>query len=365
MARDPHAGVTIRDVARRAGVSITTVSHALNGKGAIGEATRERVRAVAEEMGYVADAMARGLRSSRMDAIGLVFRSLDSLGDYGPNGVDVFMRIAGAAAAETLNRNLGLMLVPDLSRGKLPPFSMSLDGYIVFTPHLDDPVVELLRQRRIPYVTWDRDPSRPDFQHWVSHDDAASTELVLDHLAAAGAREVAYLGGTDRNAWNLDSEAAYRGWCARRGLAPRVYHVPERSGVDGGREAAARMLADGVLAGKTRGRAADRAEKSAVYCLTGRHASGVAQFLQEGGLRIPEDVLLCTGADSEHTRQSQPAISGLDVDTTAAAQALVETLCALMDGTSHPGPRLLPALFHARESTAGLFARGGSVPGRA
>ncbi|OFI37721.1 LacI family transcriptional regulator [Arthrobacter sp. SW1] len=355
MARDPHAGVTIRDVARRAGVSITTVSHALNGKGAIGDATRERVRAVAEEMGYVADAMARGLRSSRMDAIGLVFRSLDSLGDYGPNGVDVFMRIAGAAAAETLNRNLGLMLVPDLSRGKLPPFSMSLDGYIVFTPHLDDPVVDLLRKRRIPYVTWDRDPSRPDFQHWVSHDDAASTERVLDHLAAAGAREVSYVGGTDRNAWNLDSEAAYLEWCARRGLAPRVYHVPERSGVDGGREAAARFLADGVLAGGGQG---------AVYCLTGRHASGVAQFLQEQGLRIPEDVLLCSGADSEHTRQSQPAISGLDVDTTAAAQALVETLCALMDGKPYPGPRLLPALFHERESTAGLFARGGSVPGR-
>ncbi len=122
MARELQHGATIWDVARKAGVSITTVSHSLNGKGNISEATRERVRAVASEMGYVADAMARGLRSSKMNAIGLVFRSLDSLGNYGPNGVDVFMKLAGAAAAETLNRNLGLMLVPpDLSRGPLPP----------------------------------------------------------------------------------------------------------------------------------------------------------------------------------------------------------------------------------------------------
>jgi DNA-binding LacI/PurR family transcriptional regulator len=344
MARDPHGGVTIWDVARRAGVSITTVSHALNGKGAIGAATRERVQAVAGELGYVADAMARGLRSSRMGAIGLVFRSLDSLGDYGPNGVDVFMRIAGAAAAETLNRDLGLMLVPDLSRGKLPPFSMSLDGYIVFAPHLDDPVVALLEKRRIPYVTWDRDPSRPDFQHWVSHDDTASTEQVLEHLSTAGAGAVAYVGGTDRNAWNLDCQAAYLAWCAKRGLAPRVYHVPERSGVDGGREVAARILADGLVS--------PEGMPAGVFCLTGRHASGVAQALQEQGVRIPQDVLVCTGADSEHTRQSQPAISALDVDINAAARALVETLCELMDGAQPSGPRLLSARFHARESTS-------------
>ncbi|MEV7605203.1 LacI family DNA-binding transcriptional regulator [Paenarthrobacter sp. NPDC089322] len=336
-SRELQQGATIWDVARKAGVSITTVSHSLNGKGAISAATRERVRGVAAEMGYVADAMARGLRSSRMNAIGLVFRSLDSLGNYGPNGVDVFMKLAGAAAAETLNRNLGLMLVPDLSKGPLPPFSMSLDGYIVFAPHVNDPVVALLEKRGIPYVTWDRDPGRPGFRNWVAHDDAASTRRVMDHLASAGAGSIAYVGGTDANAWNLDCEAAYVSWCEETGREPRVHHVPERAGVEGGREAGSTLWEEGV--------------PDAVFCLTGRHASGVAQEMQERGVEIPRDLLVCTGSDSEHSRQNQPPISALDVDIPAAAAALVQSLCNLMEGTSGTEPILLDARFIQREST--------------
>ncbi|SDW06397.1 transcriptional regulator, LacI family [Arthrobacter sp. yr096] len=349
MARELQHGATIWDVARRAGVSITTVSHSLNGKGNISQATRERVRAVAAEMGYVADAMARGLRSSKMNAIGLVFRSLDSLGNYGPNGVDVFMKLAGAAASETLNRNLGLMLVPDLSRGPLPPFSMSLDGYIVFAPHLDDPVVALLEKRGIPYVTWDRDPGRPDFRNWVAHNDAASTRTVLDHLAAAGARSIAYVGGTDRNAWNFDCEAAYVAWCLETGAEPRIYHVPERDGVEGGQEVGGRILADGL--------------PGAVFCLTGRHASGAAQALQERGVRIPGDLLVCTGSDSEHSRQHKPPISALDVDIPAAAAALVQRLCEVMEGASEPEPVLLAARFLHRKSTSPVKGRTKPRPG--
>ncbi len=170
---------------------------------------------------------------------------------------------------------------------------MSLDGYIVFAPpHLDDPVVALLEKRGIPYVTWDRDPGRPDFRNWVAHDDAASTRVVLDHLAAAGAGSIAYVGGTDRNAWNFDCEAAYVAWCLETGKEPRIYHVPERDGVEGGRQVGARILGDGL--------------PGAVFCLTGRHASGAAQAMQERGVRIPGDLLVCTGSDSEHSRQHKP-----------------------------------------------------------
>jgi DNA-binding LacI/PurR family transcriptional regulator len=178
--------ITIRDVAQRAGVSITAVSHALNDKGTISAATRQRIRAVADEMGYEADALARGLRRSTMGAVGLVLRSLDALGDYAPTGVDVFERFVGVAASQALGRGLSLMLVPDLTRVPVPPLSFSMDGYIVTNPHVDDPVIALLEKRGIPYVAYGRDPSRPDFPHWASEDDAASARLVLDHLAAAG-----------------------------------------------------------------------------------------------------------------------------------------------------------------------------------
>ena len=239
-------GITIRDVALRAGVSITAVSHALNGKGTISAATRARIRAVADEMGYEADALARGLRRSSIGAVGLVLRSLDVLGDYAPAGVDVFERVAGVAASQALARGLSMMLVPDLTRVPVPPLSFSMDGYIVTNPHVDDPVIALLERRSIPYVTYGRDPSRPDFPHWASEDDTEATRLVLDRLSGAGAESIALVRGTDPNAWNLDSEQAYRLWCVERGVEPRLYPVPEHNGVAGGRAVAERIVDDGV-----------------------------------------------------------------------------------------------------------------------
>ncbi|MDQ4501545.1 LacI family DNA-binding transcriptional regulator [Sinomonas sp. ASV322] len=330
-------GVTIRDVARRAGVSTAAVSFALNGTGTLSAATRERVQAVAGELGYQADALARGLRRSPMGAVGLVLRSLDALADYTPSGVDVFERFVGAAASRALARGLSLMLVPDLTRPPVPPLAFSMDGYIVTNPHVDDPVVRLLASRGIPYVTLGRDLSRPDFMQWASEDDAGSARLVLDHLAGQGARTVALVRGTDPNAWNADSEAAYRQWCAGAGVEPRVYEVPERAGVDGGRSVASRIAGDGA--------------PDAVFCLTGRHAAGVLEGLVGLGVRVPERTMVAAGSDSEHARVSRPAISALEMNPAAATAALLELLEGLIAGEPAEGPRLVQARFHARAST--------------
>ena len=199
-------GVTIHDVARRAGVSIAAVSMALNGTGTLSAATRLRVRGVAEEMDYQADAIARGLRRSSVGAVGLVMRSLDALGEYAPPGVDIFARTMGAMSAQALDHGLSLMLVPDPTRRPTPPLALSLDGYIVYLPHLDDPVVGLFQRRGIPYVTVGRDPANPGFTDWASQDHMSVLIKVLDHFVAGGARSVALVRGTDRNAWNIDSE---------------------------------------------------------------------------------------------------------------------------------------------------------------
>jgi len=330
-------GITIRDVARRAGVSITAVSHALNDKGTISASTRARIRAVADEMGYEADALARGLRRSTMGAIGLVLRSLDALGDYTPAGVDVFERFAGVAAAQALARGLSLMLVPDLTRVPVPPLSFSMDGYIVTNPHLDDPVVALLERRGMPYVTYGRDPSRPDFPHWASEDDAAAALAVLDHLTDAGARTVALVRGTDPNAWNLDIDQAYRRWCSEHGPAPVLYQVPERDGVPGGRRIAERIADDGV--------------PDAVFCLTGRHAAGVLEGLVRRGFAVPDRTMIVAGSDSEHARTSDPAITALQMSPVETVGALLDILQAVLAGGDPVGPTLTRARLLPRAST--------------
>jgi DNA-binding LacI/PurR family transcriptional regulator len=330
------SGVTIRDVARRAGVSIAAVSMALNGTGSLSEATRIRVRAVAAEMDYQADALARGLRRSSVGAVGIVMRALDALGEYQPRGVDVFARYIATMATQAMERGLSAMLVPDPTRGERPPLALSLDGYIVAQPMLDDPVVALFERRGIPYVTLGRDPGRPDFTDWVGEDPAA-TIRTLDLLGGRGARSVALLRGTDVNDWNLENEQIYRDWCAGRGVRPRVYTAAERDGESGGRRAARVISAEGLPDG--------------IFALTGRHAVGVLHELQAQGVPVPTRTMIATASDSEHTRHSRPAITAIEIDVDGTARALLDLLQARIRGERAPGPVLTSARLRRRAST--------------
>lgn len=330
-------GVTIRDVARRAGVSITVVSHSLNGKGTVSEATRARVRAAADELGYQADAFARGMRQGSIGAIGLVLRSLDALGDYTPAGVDVFERFAGIASAKALAKGLSITLVPDLTRRPVPPLAFSMDGYIIMSPHEDDQVAAVLDRRSIPYVCYGRVLARPEFIHWASEDDPLAARQLLAHFEGAGARQVVLVRGIDRNAWNHDFQQEYLAWCQRQGVKPRVYEQPESSGVDGGREAGARIMAEGI--------------PDAVLCLTGRHAAGVQQAFLAAGVNIPEHVMIAAASDSEHARSSRPAITAFELNPAACADALLDMLQELLKTGSAAGPRLTKAKLRPRAST--------------
>ncbi|MEU6664220.1 LacI family DNA-binding transcriptional regulator [Streptomyces sp. NPDC046821] len=330
-------GVTIRDVAQRAGVSVAAVSMALNDTGTLSAATRLRIRAVAEELDYEADAFARGLRRSSVGVIGLVMRSLDALGEYTPRGVDVFTRYIGAVSAQAMDRGLSVMLVPDLTKRPTPPMALSLDGYIVTMPHMDDPVVALLERRGIPYVTLGRDPSRPDFTDWATENDIASFRRIYDHFAAGGARSIALLRGTDRNAWNIDSEATYREWCESAGFTPRVYMSAEREGEEGGERMAHAIVDDAI--------------PDAILCHTGRQAAGVLAGLTARGIAVPDRTMLAAASDSEHTRHSRPAISAVELHAEETTLALLDLLQARIAGEPSQGPVLTTDRFRVRASS--------------
>lgn len=182
------AKVTIKDVAERAGVSRTTVSHALNGKGNLSATTIERVRAVATELGYQPNVVARGLRQARLGVLSLVIRPLDTLDTANPEGVDYFLRFTGAAALTALDHGYGLLLVSDPTRPDAPSSALAADGVIVDAPVEDDPLVELLSRRRIPYVLVGVDPAIGPDVPAVAHDGLRDTARILDHLRAGGAQ---------------------------------------------------------------------------------------------------------------------------------------------------------------------------------
>lgn len=313
-------------MARQAGVSITTVSHSLNGKGVVAKATRQRVIEVAAELGYSADAIARGLRSNRLGLLGLVIRPLDTLGSYQPEGVDYFLRFAGAAAVEALDCGYGLVLMRDPTAGNAPGIALAADGFIISDPLAGDPVIDLLTRNAIPLVAVGRDVERPDFTAWLGGGTLHNVDSVIAYLSQRGAQRIALVTGTDANSWNADSESTYRAWAAESEQAPIVYNQDERLGEEGGREIAEKLLVSDVPL------------PDAIYCLTGRHAAGIQSGLQAAGHRVPEDVMIVAGSDSEQTRNSAPPITSVDLAPEATAKAAVAYLVALLEAGEDDPP---------------------------
>jgi DNA-binding LacI/PurR family transcriptional regulator len=330
---------TIHDVARQAGVSITTVSHSLNAKGIVAAATRQRVLDAAEDLGYSPDPIARRLRGNRLGVIGLVIRPLDSLETYQPEGVDYFVRFVGAAAVESLDRGFGLMLVRDPTKPNVPAIALGVDGFIVCDPIGNDPVIELLDRSDIPLVTVGRDVKRPDFTNWLESGGITDAKVVFDHLAAQGAQRIALVTGTDDNAWYADSMQAYSEWLQTHPQDVLLYHQDETTGESGGRSVAEKMLAD------------PRGLPDAVYFLTGRGAAGLQARFQEAGFQIPRDILIVAGSDAEQTRAAVPTITAVDLAPEETARAAVDFLVRRLEDENAVAPPPVQNILRIREST--------------
>lgn len=324
--RSAATRVTIRDVAAHAGVSVTTVSHALNDKGAVRAETRQRIVDSAATLGYRPNSMARGLRTSRMRVISLIMRPLDWLGEYQPLGVDYFTRLVGAAAVSALDEGYTLLLVRDPTIAGTPDIAYSVDGCIIADPERNDPVIDAMQDRGIPIVSIGQDVDRPEFVDWVGDQGDEQVNTMLDRLYAGGARKIGVLAGTQTNAWNYNSNIAVSDWSDRHlDVEFQMREVSEGEGISGGRRVAEEFLSrTGSM-------------PDAFYAFTGRHAAGLTSTLVEAGVGVPRDVQVACGNDSEQCRASTPAISGVNLNPEGLAQEAVRLLLDRIDGgTSLP-----------------------------
>ena len=316
---------TIRDVARAAGVSTTTVSEALSGRGRTAPETRERVRQVAEEIGYVASAAARSLRLGRSGAIGL----------YMPTrtiGFEYYTQISRGAAEAALGHGMALTLVPawhDLEQLR----SLHIDGLIVADPALDDPALDLLRTLPVPLVTIEPDLSPVASPVGVvGADHVAAMGRLLDHVRAGGATTIAVLAPGTETSFGRQVLAACAGAEDIRLVdAPLAYQPDEIiRAVDqalGLRPDAGIVIPDGA-------------------------AILVQPHHQGHGLRVPTDVQLASYVDGPSLQLVRPAITALDIDPRQTGVAAVDALVgAILNGASGAVVTEIPAQLRARAST--------------
>ncbi len=333
----------IADVARRAGVSVTTVSHTFSGNGVVAADTQDRVRAAAHELGYRPDVLAQGLRRNRLSVLALVARPLDRIDPGQLHGVDYFLRLAGAAAMAALDAGYCLMLVGDPARDDAPSAALAAEGILLTEPTLGDPLLDLCERIGTPCVTVGL-PPRDD---GIWDDDAPAhvgieteriTRDVLGHLVDAGGRTIAFLAADEQDEWSLRSIDVYRAWCAERGTPATVVVHADALGAEAGRDAVDRWFPPGAVPG------ADGVP-DALYCLSAAPAVGAAERLRELGHAVPGDVRIAAGSDAEEARAA--GVTAVDLQPEELARRAVTALVAALRGEAPPDPpagvgRLVP-----------------------
>jgi DNA-binding LacI/PurR family transcriptional regulator len=325
--------IGIKDVARAAGVSTTTVSHALSGKGRLPEETRVRVRHIADELGYRPNAVARSLAEGRTGVIGSAF-SID-VRSGGPAEISWYGAVLNAAAEHAKRLGYALVFVP-YAEGSDMWSKLPLDGSIIVEPVRDDPHLAALRERHVPWVA----VGRPyDGEGWfVDNDNGALVRGVFDHLRAGGATRTALLTVEWPSSWQEESIESYQVWCASRGQTPAVVVAPSSDPA----AAIAELM--------------DRPERpDAVFCLFETVAVGLVEAARERGIRIPEDLLIVAGGDIGVGEHAHPAITTIDYDAKSLGATAVEMLIDQIEGTGSQVPtRFLPTRLVPRASSSGL-----------
>jgi DNA-binding LacI/PurR family transcriptional regulator len=330
--------VSIKDVARAAGVSTTTVSHALNDKGRLPEQTRERVRQVARELGYRPSAIARGLVSGHTGVLGLVASVPDVVQDTFAS-IEYFSKVINGAAAEATRRGYALVVVPATDGGEVWR-RVAVDGAVVVDPVEGDPNPDAIRAQGLALVTIG-DERLDGLATWtVDNDIAPAVASILDHLSSVGARRPALLTWDWPDAYTVTSIAAYEQWCAENGIVAHVVRIAEPDGAAG----PVRELV-GLI-----GSAADAID--AVFGLYEPLGAMTLAAAADRGLAVPADVVVAATGDTGIGRTTMPTLTTLEFHADLLGAEATALLIDRIEGRTHdPERRTVGTSIAVRAST--------------
>lgn len=335
------AGPTLRDVAKRANVSIRTVSNVVNGYAPVSDELRARVQAVLDELDYRPNLIARNLKQGRTGMIALVVPELD---------VPYFAELAREVITAARTRGYVVMIDQtdgdgDRERELLGRDSRAtmFDG-LVLSP-LSVTAEELRgRGNRVPIVLLGEHIFNGSFPH-VAIDNVAAARDATEHLLRLGRRRVAAIGDQPYATGETAQlrTAGYRQAHARHGLevdealiVPTT-HFHRRLGA----EAMERLLAMPD-------------PPDAVFCYNDLLALGAIRALIRAGRRIPEDVAVVGLDDIEEGQYSTPSLTTIAPDKGEIARRAVDTLLESIRGEMGAPPEIVvPHRLIVRESSAG------------
>jgi len=317
---------SIRDVARRAGVSVGTVSNVLNERGSVAPESVRVVRDAIAQLGYVRNDAARQLRAGRSTTVGLIVLDV---------GNPFFAELARGAEHAAEQQGLSVILGnsdEDVAREAryLDLFEQQRVRGILISPyqHVGQRLREL-RDRGMPAVLVDR-RSEDDRFSSVSVDDEQGGYLAARHLLDGGRRRILYTGGPiDMRQVEDRRRGAQRAVDEAEGASLETLAMPGSQVEDGrraGAEVASRPLAQ---------------RPEAVFCANDLVALGVLQSLSSRGLRVPEDIALIGFDDIDFAAAAVVPLSSIAQPSRLMGETALRILLSESDDPSRASEQVV------------------------
>lgn len=332
--------IRLKDVAAYCGVSIATVSKALNGMPGIGEATAKRVWQVAQDMGYLPDAAARALKTGRTLNIGVLL----FLRDVSPTAHEYISRILSAIQEEAERNRYDITLISRFVIETMGSYvnhcrSRNYDGLIVMSGTYDEPTLMGLIESEIPLVTID---AQFEGRSGVLSDNLGGMRELVGHILGMGHRRIAFIHG-EKTCVTNDRIISYLDTMSQAGiqappeyLRPAIFHDPQAS------------------ARQTEALLALPQPPTCILYPDDFSLLGGKAILEQRGLRMPEDISIAGYDGILMSQVMHPKICTLQQDAGGIGRSAMQLLRRAIEDPLHYAPQrlVLPGRLLSGESVA-------------
>ena len=307
--------VSIKDIARQAGVSHSTVSRALADSPLVSATTKKRIQRLAQEMGYTPSAIARAMSTHKTQTVGLVVTSI----------ADPFVAEVVSGIEETaLDHGYTVILCnstgdPEREIAAVRALREKWVDAVIVTASRVGSFYAQLAEIRVPVVLINNQQQR-DYTYSVSNDDLRGGEIAGRYLLDLGHRTIAYITGPESA---VSSELRLRG--CRQALATAEVSIAEQHIVPGdGQPEGARSAVRAVL----------QAEPlpTAIFCYNDMTAMGAMRELKEAGLRVPQDISIVGYDDVPTAAYLDPPLTTVRQAKYTLGQKAMQMTLSLLQG---------------------------------
>jgi LacI family transcriptional regulator/LacI family repressor for deo operon, udp, cdd, tsx, nupC, and nupG len=329
--------VTIKDIAKAAGVSHTTVSRALKGNPAISPETRERIQILAQEMGYMPSAVAQSMRAQRTRTVGMVVTTIaDPFVVQVVEGVERVAQEAGysvflCTSHDDPDREIDVVETLHHRR---------VDVIIVTSSRVGSLYTERLDQIQVPIVLINNQ-SEGQYLYSVAVDDMQGAQVAVEHLIGLGHRRIGYVGTTRRPRSSKRRLAGYRKALAQANIKLDEQLIPppiSKNDIDRGEEALEHLLAT---------------DATAVFCYNDLIAIGLLVACQRRGIAVPQRLSVVGFDDIESARYVYPPLTTIHQPRLQLGQQAMGMALSLLNN-EEVQDQLLSCELVLRQSTASV-----------